>query len=89
MNEIYLEEEIPDQWQLGEINRIFKEKGTKGKCSNERGITLASNVGKVFEGIINNRVKPNINIIEFQAGGQEGAATADHLTILKEPVNHI
>ncbi len=89
MNGIYQEEEIPDQWQLGEITRLYKGKGTKGKCSNERGITLASNVGKVFERIINHRIKPNVHITEFQAGGQEGAATSDHLTVLKEAINHI
>ena len=57
--EIYLKEinkliqtyKIPDQWQIGEITRLYKGKGVKGKCSNERGITLASNFGKLFERI--------------------------------------
>ncbi len=89
LNDIYQMEKIPEQWQKGEIIRLYKGKGTKGKCSNERGITLASNVGKVFERIINNRIKPKIDITEAQAGGKEGAATADHLTTLKEIITHI
>ena len=40
------------EWEEGEIIRLYKGKGVKGKCSNERGITLASNVGKVYERII-------------------------------------
>ena len=50
-------ENIPQAWEEGEIIRLYKGKGTKGKCSNERGITLASNVGKVYERIINERIK--------------------------------
>ncbi len=53
-----------DQWQVEEIIRPYKEKGTKSKCSNERGLTLASNFGKVFERIINNRIIPNIKMTE-------------------------
>ncbi len=45
-------EEIPKQWQKGEIIRFYKGKGVKGKFSNERGIILASNIGKVYERLI-------------------------------------
>ena len=82
LNNIYNTEKIPDQWQKGEIIRFYKGKGKKGKCSNERGITLGSNMGKLFERIINNRISKVVNISEAQAGGQKGKATADHLLIL-------
>ena len=65
MNKVYNEEKIPDEWQKGEIIRIYKEKGEKGKCSNERGITLASNMGKVFERLINNCIKDEIRMTEL------------------------
>ena len=35
-NKIYSEEEIPKTWSEGKIIRIYKGKGKKGKCSNER-----------------------------------------------------
>ena len=57
LNTIYREEQIPQQWQHGEIKRLYKGTGTNGKCSNERGITLASNAGKLFERLLNNRIK--------------------------------
>ena len=81
LNKIYNNEKIPDQWQEGEIIRFYKGKGKKGKCSNERGITLASNMGKLFERIINNRITKTVDITEAQAGGQKGKSTADHLLI--------
>ena len=68
---------------------IQRQKGTKGKCSNERGITLASNFGKMFERIINDRISQTINIAEAQAGGQKGRATVDHLTRLKDTIKSI
>ncbi len=85
-NIIHSKEAIPKQWQEGTIKRLYKGKGTKGKCSNERGITLASNTGKVFERIINERVIKNVKITEAQAGGKKGAATVDHLITLKEVI---
>jgi hypothetical protein len=35
LNRTYSSETIPAEWQHGEIIRIYKGKGTKGKCSNE------------------------------------------------------
>ena len=64
-------------------NKTIQKKGKKGKCSNERGITVSRNIGKVYERIIDNRTRPQIKISEAQAGGREGRSTTDHLTILK------
>ena len=79
MNKAYDREVIPRQWQQGNIIRLYKGKGTKGKCSAERAITLASNTGKLFERLINNRIQKEIKTSEAQAGGQRGKATADHI----------
>ena len=87
LNKVYTEEIIPQEWQHGEIKRIYKGKGTKGKCSNERGITLASNMGKLFERLMNNKIKKETLITPAQAGGQEGMATVDHLMILNSLIN--
>jgi hypothetical protein len=86
-NNIMAQKYVPGQWQNGKIIRIYKNKGTKGKCSNERGITLASNVGKLYERLINNRARHKIKITDAQAGGQKGRATVDHILLLKEAIN--
>ena len=62
INEINRKMNIPEIWQQGEICRLYKGKGIKGKCSNERGITLSSNFGKLYERMINERIMPMINI---------------------------
>ena len=87
MNKILKSNNIPTQWNEGNLKRLYKGKGKKGKCSNERGITLASNIGKTFERLINNRIIPNVNLTDAQAGGIKGRATVDHIMILKELVN--
>ena len=82
MNNICNEEKIPDDWQSGEVIILCKGKGEEGKCSNERRITPASNAGKLFERIINNRITPKIKFTEAQGGGQKGKSAADHILIL-------
>ena len=84
LNQVNKEMIIPEEWQKGEICRIYKGKGIKGKCSNERGITLSSNFGKLYERMINERITGMVNISEAQAGGKRGCATVDHLLLIKE-----
>ena len=86
LNKILTSQKIPDEWQHGEIIRLYKGKGKKGMCSNERGITLASNIGKLFERIINERLKTIVEITDAQAGGRAGSATTDHLLILQQAI---
>ena len=50
MNHIAKKQRAPEKWQKGELKRLYKGKREKGKCSNERGITLSSTFGKVYEG---------------------------------------
>jgi hypothetical protein len=57
-----------------------------GKCSNERGITCASNMGKTMERILDKRARKKVKISDAQAGGKEKRATTDHLLILKETI---
>ena len=84
MNRTLKTRTIPEQWLLGNIVRLYKGKGQKGKCSNERGITLASNMGKIFERMVNNRAVKLVNMSNAQAGGKKGAATVDHILVLKD-----
>ena len=89
LNNIAKTKLIPPQWQTGKIVRLYKGKGKKGKCSNERGITLASNVGKVFERIINERVRTKVNMSENQPGGKKNNTITDHILILQTTIKEI
>ena len=86
LNHITSTKNISTQWQKGEVIRLYKGKGVKGKCSNERGITLSSNLGKLYERLINTRILKNIKISDEQAGGKKGIATTDHILRIKETI---
>ena len=81
-NNIYKTEEIPQEWKHGMIIRIYKGKGKKGQCCNEKDITVSSYLNKLFERIINNKIIGNINITECQGGVRKGASTTNHLKII-------
>ena len=87
-NRIHSTEEIVPSWLNGEIIRLYKGKGRKGKCSNERGITLASNVGR-YSKESSTWVKQHVVITNAQAGGIEGNSTVDHLIVLKQIIKEI
>merc|ERR1712208_74575 len=84
MNKILDNMQIHEEWKTGILKTLFKGKGIKWKCSNERGITLASNVGKMFERLVNNRITPNVNMSDAPAGGAKGRSMVDHILILRE-----
>ena len=44
-------------------------------------------MGKVFKKMVNNRIKDKIRMAEYQAGGQAGKSTVDHINILNSIIN--
>ena len=82
-NHIFDKESIPSTWQEGTISHLYKGKGDPETLSNGRGITVSSNLGKLFERIINNRATNIIPFSEAAAGGRRGRGTTDQLFILK------
>ena len=84
LNKITTMKAPPTQWQEREIIRLYKGKGIRGKCSNERGMTLSSNMGKVYERLLNRRILDKLEVTEEQAGGRKGVSTTDHILRLKE-----
>ena len=86
LNSIMQTDKVPEAWKNGRIITIYKGKGDRGRCSNERGITVSSNMGKLFERIINDRAKEHLEISDMQGGGKKGANTVDHTLALKEAI---
>ena len=86
-NEIYADENIPDEWKNLEIITLYKGKGDRELMQNRRGITLSSNVEKLFERVLNNRLVKILEFSEGQAGGRKQRSTVDQLFILKSLIN--
>ena len=75
----------PNSWGQGFITPIHK-KGSYHDPANYRGITIADNIGKLFNQILNNRLTKFLtskNIIKHeQIGFMKGRRTTDHMFIL-------
>ena len=48
---------IPEDWTLGIIKPIYKNKGSREDPNNYRGISILSCFSKLFTSILNNRIK--------------------------------
>ena len=81
---------VPEEWSLGKIIPIYKQKGETNDPSNYRPITLLSCMGKLFTAVINRlQVYPgdHIKINERQAGFRKKFSTTDHIFALNTLVN--
>ena len=85
LNKIFESGEFPEEWAAGIIVVLFKG-GDKKELNNYRGITLLSILGKLFVGILNNRLtkfSEEYEVInENQAGFRKGYRTTDHILTL-------
>ena len=79
------EERIPKDWEVGLILPIFK-KGDKRECKNYRGITLTSTVLKVYEHILEKKLREiaEPTLKEAQSGFRKSRSVQDHIFTLKE-----
>ena len=77
---------IPDEWCIGLILPLYKNKGDINNPDNYRGITLLSCIGKLFTAVINSRLTKYLDAVgcigEEQAGFREGYSTIDHISTL-------
>ena len=87
-NTVFRTESIPEEWRQSEIVSIYKGKRDPEKMENKREITLASNIGKIFERVINNRLIENLPFTEGQAGGRKDRSTIDQFFILKSIIQN-
>ena len=69
---------IPEEWQKGVINPIFK-KGENTVCGNHRGITVLCHSGKVYSSAIERKLRQHVenHLGDWQHGFREGRGTSD------------
>ena len=89
-NRVLDEGQVPEDWLIGLIIPLYKNKGDKTDCNNYRGITLLSCFGKLFTAILNTRLynfcEQNNLISEMQAGFRSGYSTLDHLYLVQSMI---
>ena len=82
---------VPQDWVIGNIVPIYKNKGDPTLPGNYRGISILSCFGKFFTSIINYRLTNFINnnniLSENQAGFRPGYSTVDHIFTIKNVID--
>ena len=84
---IWNEEEIPNEWNKGQITSLWKGKGDKEKLENHRGITTSSAIGTIMESIIDKRIGYKIKFTQAQGGGKKKTSTFDHLFLTRAVID--
>merc|ERR1711989_33673 len=75
---------VPSEWKIGCIVPLYKGKGDRLECKNNRGISLLSIPGKVYGRILIERVIENSEgqVGEEQSGFRKGRSCADQIFVL-------
>lgn len=84
LNKIYEKEKIPDAWRCSDVVQIYKEKGDIQDCKNYRGIKLMSHTMKLYERIIERRVRGETLVGDEQFGFMPGRSTTDAIFALRQ-----
>ncbi|KAJ8715501.1 hypothetical protein PYW07_009983 [Mythimna separata] len=82
-NRILTTKEMPNQWRLSLIIPVYKGKGSVQDCSNYRGIKIMCHTMKLFERIIDTRLRSECTISECQYDFRAGNSTMDAVFALR------
>ena len=78
---------VPEEWLIGVVKPIYKNKGDPTQPENYRPISLLSCLGKVFTSILSNRLELYAEevclIKENQTGFRKSYSTLDHILTLQ------
>ena len=72
LNEFLIDEQIPGDLKESEIVTIYKQKGDALECGNYRGIKLLEIALKVYERVIERRIRERVHIHSNQFGFMPG-----------------
>ncbi|KAK3545874.1 hypothetical protein QTP70_016449 [Hemibagrus guttatus] len=82
-NRVLESEKMPEEWRRSVLVPIFKNKGDVQSCSNYRGIKLMSYTMKVWERVVEARLRKVVEICEQQYGFMPRKSTTDAIFALR------
>ena len=82
-NRLLMGERMPEEWRRSVLIPIYKNKGDAQCCGNYRGIKLMSHTMKVWERIIEVRLRDRVEISKQQYGFMPGKGTTDAMFALR------
>jgi hypothetical protein len=83
-NLIFRSNKIPDEWRRRILVSIFKNKGDVQNCTNYRGIKLMSHIMKLWERIIEHRLRGVTNVTKNQFGFMPGRSTMKTIFLIRQ-----
>ncbi|XGW13282.1 hypothetical protein V3C99_013707 [Haemonchus contortus] len=84
LNTVTAEGRIPDAWRRSTIVPIFKRKGDPMDCSNYRGIRLTAHTMKLYERMVDSRLRGLVPISEKLFGFMPERSTTDAIFIARQ-----
>ncbi|KAK3554716.1 hypothetical protein QTP70_032634 [Hemibagrus guttatus] len=81
-NRVLESERMPEEWRRSVLVPIFKNKGDVQSCSNYRGIKLMSHTMKLWERVVEARLRKVVEIFEQQYGFMPRKSTTDAIFAL-------
>ena len=82
-NRIIRGEKMPDEWRRSVLVPFHKSKGDIKECGNYRGIKLVNHTMKLWERIIEARIRKKVTIAEQQFGFMPERSTTNAIFCLK------
>ncbi|KAK3565142.1 hypothetical protein QTP86_000247 [Hemibagrus guttatus] len=82
-NRVLESERMPEEWSRSVLVPIFKNKGDVQSCSNYRGIKLMSHTMKLWERVVEARLRKVVEICEQQYGFMPRKSTTDAIFALR------
>ena len=72
-----------DEWRSSVVIPIYKNKGDAQECGNYRGIKLLSHTMKLWERVIDQRLRKIVQVRENQFGFMPGRSTMEAIHLLR------
>ena len=82
-NHIFQSNKMPDEWR-STLVPIFKNKGDIQSCSNSRGIKLMTHTMKLWERVIEHRLRGMSHITMNQFGFMTGRSTMEAIFLIRQ-----
>ena len=82
-NVILRSSKMPEEWRISTLIPLYKNKGDVQVCGNYREIKLLSHTMKLWERVIEGRIRQDMVIRENQFGFMPGRSTIEAIHILR------
>ncbi|KAL6553753.1 hypothetical protein OROMI_019426 [Orobanche minor] len=83
-NKIWRSNKMPSAWRKSILVPLYKNKGDVQDCSNYRGIKLMSHTMKLWERVIEQRIRKCVKITENQFGFMPGRSTMEAIYLIRQ-----